>query len=250
RARKRQDFIAPPGAMRRVHDDWQVAAALDGGDDAQVQRISRVVGEGAHAALAEDHVVVSFGHNVFRGHQKFVQRGGHAPLQQHRLSGAAGALQQRKILHVARADLDYVRVLFDQVERFVVNRLGDDAEAETLAHLGENLQTVFAEALKTVRRGSRLIGAAAEEMRARGADALGDRKCLLAAFDGAWAADNHHSLAAKDDITGRGGDAHLGVFLFYVAAHELIGLADGDAFDDARHAFEGADVHRTRIAGD
>ena len=35
----------------------------------------------------------------------------HAALEQHRLAGASGALEQREILHVAGADLDHVGIL-------------------------------------------------------------------------------------------------------------------------------------------
>jgi len=42
-------------------------------NDAQVQGVAGVVGKGAHAALAEDHFVVSFAHHVFGGHQKLTR---------------------------------------------------------------------------------------------------------------------------------------------------------------------------------
>ena len=98
---------------------------------AEVESVARVVGEGAHAALAQDHVVIALAHDVFGGHQKFFERRRHAALQQHRFFRTPRAFQQREILHVARADLDHVRVLFDQVERFVVDRFGDDSQSNT-----------------------------------------------------------------------------------------------------------------------
>ena len=196
-ARERQNFIAASGSVRGVHHDRQVAAALHRGDDAQVQRVAREIGEGAHAALAEDHVVIALGHQVFRGHQEFVERGGHAALQQHRLLRAARALQKRKILHVARADLDHVRVFFDQVERFVVDGFGDDAEAEFVADFGQDFQPGLAEALKTVRRSARLVSAAAKEAHARGFHVLRDFERLLARFDGARPGDHGDRCAAE-----------------------------------------------------
>ena len=84
---------------------------------------------------------------------------------------AARALEQRKILHVARADLDYVCVFFDEVERFVVNRFGDDAQAEFFANFGQDLQAGLAQPLKAYGRSARLVGAAAKKARARGLDA-------------------------------------------------------------------------------
>jgi len=143
-ARKRQNFVAHAGAVTRVHDDGQMAAALDGGNDGEVERIAGMVGEGAHAALAENHVVVAFGEDVFGGHEEFVERGGHAALQEDGFFGVAGALEEREILHVARADLDDVGVLLDEVEAFVIDGFGDDAEAEVFSGFGEDLQAGLA----------------------------------------------------------------------------------------------------------
>ena len=138
---------------------------LHGGNDAEVERVAGVVGEGAHAAFAEDDLVVALAHDVFGGHQEFFERGGHAALQQHGLAQAAGALEQREVLHVAGADLDHVGLLVDQFQRFVVDGFGDDAHSEVVADFGHDLQGFDAEALKCVGRGARLVGAAAEELR-------------------------------------------------------------------------------------
>ena len=59
-----------------------------------------------------------------------------------------GTFKQRKILHVARADLDHVGILFHQVERFVVDGLGDDSHAKLLANVGHDAQAFLAESLK------------------------------------------------------------------------------------------------------
>src|SRR3984957_13507637 len=52
RARKRQNFVAPARSVRRIHDDRQMAATLHGRNDAEVKRVSRVIGERAYASLA------------------------------------------------------------------------------------------------------------------------------------------------------------------------------------------------------
>jgi hypothetical protein len=61
-ARKRQHFVPAAGSVRGIHDDGQMAAALHGGYDAEVQRVSCVIGEGADTSLAQDHVIVSLRH--------------------------------------------------------------------------------------------------------------------------------------------------------------------------------------------
>src|ERR1700694_1259335 len=88
------------------------------------------------------------------------------------LFGAARAFEQGKILHVARADLDDVGVFFDEVEAFVVDGFGDDAEAKLFADLHENFQAGFAETLEAVRGSAGLVSAAAKEPRAGFLDAL------------------------------------------------------------------------------
>src|SRR5207245_9637028 len=96
-------------------------------------------------------------------------------LEKNGLLGAAGALEEREILHVARANLDDVGVFFDELERFVVDSFGDDAETMLGAHFRENLEAAFAESLKAVRGSTRFVSAAAKQPRARLFDALGNR---------------------------------------------------------------------------
>src|ERR1700731_1231514 len=147
-----------------------------------------MIGERAHAALAEHYVVIAFAEDIFGGHQEFVERGGHAALEENWFFGAACTLEQREILHGAGADLDHVGVFFDEVEAFVVDGFGDDAKAVVLADLREDFEAVFAEALKTVRGSARFVSAAAEESYAGFLDAFGGGETLLFGFYRARAA--------------------------------------------------------------
>ena len=87
-----------------------------------------MVRERPYAAFAKNDVVVSLGENVFGSHQEFLERRRHASLQQNRLARPAGSPQQRKILHIARADLDAIGIFFHQIEGFDVDCLGDYAK--------------------------------------------------------------------------------------------------------------------------
>ena len=249
-AGKRQNFVALAGAVRGIDEDGQVAALFDGGNDGEIERVTGEVGEGADAAFAEHHVVVALGEDVFSGHEKFVERGGHAALEKDGKLGAAGAFEEREILHVARADLDDVGVLLDEVEGFVVNGFGDDSEAELLADVREDFQAGEAESLERVRRSARLVGAAAEKADAGGLELPGDGEALLFGFDGAGSGDHGDVRAADEDITGRRGDFDDGVFFLHVAGDEFVGLGDRDALDDAGHGFKCAEVDGAGIAGD
>ena len=103
-------------------------------------------------------------------------------------------------------------------------------------------------ALKSVRRGARLVGAAAEELRAGGCDLLGDGEGLFAAFDGAGTGDDGE-VASADGGVGAG-EADDGVFFFNVAAGKFVGLGDADHFGDAGQLFNVAAVDFALVAGD
>src|ERR1700730_15278707 len=209
-----------------------------------------MIGERAHAALAEHYVVIAFAEDIFGGHQEFVEGGGHAALEENWFFGAAGALEQREILHVAGADLDHVGVFFDEVEAFVVDGFGDDAQAVVFANLREDFEAVFAEALKTVRGSARFVGAATEKFDAGFLDAFGGGEALLLGFYRARAADEAHVFSAEQNVAGRGGNAQDGVFFLDVAADQFVGLADRNAFDYAGTRFEHAEIERAFVPGD
>ena len=104
------------------------------------------------------------------------------------------------------------------------------------------------EALKGVRRGAGLVGAAAEELRAGSGDLFGDGEGLLAALDGAGPGDDGQVAAADGGIGA--GEADDGVFFLDVAAGELVGLGDADDFGDAGELFDVAAVDFALVAGD
>ncbi len=210
--------MALAGAVAGVNEDGEMAALLHCGNYGEVESVAREIGEGADAAFAEHDVVIAFAHYIFGGHQEFIERGGHAAFEEHGLFGAASAFEQREILHVARADLDYVGVLIDQIKRFIVDGFGDDAEAVGVANLGKDFQAGFAESLKTVGRGARLVGASTKEANAGGFELRGDGEALLFRLDGTGTGNHGEMLAADEDVTGRSGDADDGVFGFDVAA--------------------------------
>ena len=118
------------------------------------------------------------------------------------------------------------------------------------ADLGENFEAVFAESLEAVRGSAGLVGAAAEKFYAGVFDAFGGAQALLFGFYCAGAADEADVGAAEEDVAAGSGDAEDGVFFLGVAADEFVGLADGDAFDDAGEGFEDAEVEGAFVAGD
>ncbi len=112
----------------------------------------------------------------------------------------------------------------------------------------ENLEAVFGETLERIRRGARLVGAAAEEARAGASNVLGGSEGLVAALDGARAG-HDGNLVAADGGVGIG-EADDRVFFLEIAADQLVGLADADDFLHARHLVEGAGIKLGLVAGD
>ena len=77
----------------------------------------------------------------------------HAPFQKDRAPGGGDALQQRIVLHVARADLDEVSVLSDRVALFLAHALGHEPHALLARRFAQPGQRLFSVALKAIRRG-------------------------------------------------------------------------------------------------
>src|SRR5215510_10628227 len=103
--------------------------ALHCGDEREVEREPRMIGEGAYAALAEDHLIVTFRHYVLSREQEFFDSRGHPALEQYRFARLPRASEKAEVLHIAGADLDHLRVSFRQIERMLIGRLGHDLQA-------------------------------------------------------------------------------------------------------------------------
>ena len=110
--------------------------------------------------------------DVVGGLQQLVERRAQPALEQDGLAELARDLEQRVVLHVARADLHDVGVLGDRLGVLGVEQLGDDRQAGLRARLGEDLERLAAQALERERRRARLEGAAAQH---RGAGGLRPR---------------------------------------------------------------------------
>src|SRR5205823_320218 len=102
-----------------------------------------VLGKGAHAALAQNDIVVTFRHDVLSGQEPFIQGGGQPALEQDRQRRSAHSAQQGKVLHVSSANLDHVTVTFDQIHTSFIKCFRNNLQAVNLTDLSENLQSFF-----------------------------------------------------------------------------------------------------------
>ena len=108
-----------------------------------------------------------------------------------------GFLQQRKVLHIARANLDHVGPLGHLLQRLGIQRLGNNAQPESFPDFGHDAQRFNTQSLKCIRRSPRLVRAAAEELRSRRSNLLGNGERLFAALNRARTG-NHGQLSAAD----------------------------------------------------
>src|SRR4051812_7199982 len=164
---ERLDEAAVAGGVARVDDHRKVGVELQPRHRAEIEREARRGLERADAALAEDDVLVALLQDVVGGLEELVERAAEAALEEDRLAELAGDLEERVVLHVARADLDDVGVGVDGVGVLAVEQLGDDREAGLGAGLGEDLEGRAAQALERERARAGLEGAAAEHGGAR-----------------------------------------------------------------------------------
>src|SRR4051794_5343019 len=194
--------IAPPGRVARIHHHGQVRELLEHRHGHQVEREAVARLEGPDAALAQHHLLVALLEDVLRRHQEVLERGRQAALQEHRDVRAPHLGQEREVRHVARAELDHVGDLDDCLEIAHVHQLGHDRHAGDFLGLLQEAQALDAETLERVRRGARLVRAAAQELRARVLHRVRRVEQHLARLDRARAGDHHEvrpaDLAALD----------------------------------------------------
>ncbi|GBD18035.1 hypothetical protein HRbin27_00526 [bacterium HR27] len=74
----------------------------------------------------------------------------HATLEQHRLLGSPDRLQQQVVLAIARADLEYVRILGDQVDVLGAEHFGNDRQSCLLARFGQQFEPLLTQSAKLV----------------------------------------------------------------------------------------------------
>src|SRR5215470_14849513 len=103
---------------------------FDDRDRGDVERISRVGFKRADTALAQNHVVISTGKNVFGGKQEFFHRRREAALEKNRFANFAESAQKKIILHVASADLIDVHVVAHHFDLGGVHNFTDGEKAE------------------------------------------------------------------------------------------------------------------------
>ena len=189
--------------MRGVDDDRQMRQLLEAQGAAEVEDVARVRIE---AAVPRSHSTTRRlpSSRMYSAAPKSSSSVAAGP----RLSRIgspvrAAAHSSRDVLHVARADLEHVGEGRDQRDVRLRQRLDHDGEPRPPARFGDQRERLVAQPLEVVRRGARLVGAAAQHRPARVAHGQGRRPDLRLALDRGRSPDQGESTASK------AGAAHL-----------------------------------------
>jgi len=244
--RQGDNIVAPAGGMGGVDDNGEVADGLDGGNGADIEGIPGIIREGADTPFAENDTGIAFRHDIFGGHEPFIDSGGEAALEENRFFRLAGQAQQGVVLHVPGANLDDIGVFFNCPEIFAIGSLGDDEQAGLAADFIQYLESFFAQALEGIGGGAGLEGTATKDFGAVLLDDSGDGERLLFTFHGTRASHNDRLAGADGDIT----DGYNGRVRVGLAADELVGFGDGDSFLDAFHSQELGGIDGAFVADD
>ena len=129
--------------MARIDDHREMRLALEHRNRRDVERVARRRLVGANPALAQHDVVIPVRHDVLGRHQQFFNRRRQAALEQHGSPHATELGEQREVLHVARADLQHVGVLGDQVDLARVHHFRDDRQAGRRARTSASMLERF-----------------------------------------------------------------------------------------------------------
>ena len=104
----RQVFYHPSlsRSVAGIHNDRQMALALDGKNSGKVQCIARVGFKCSDSPFTENDIVISPCHNIFCTHEPLFYGRTQAPFQQDRNPCFSQSPEQFKILHIACSDLN------------------------------------------------------------------------------------------------------------------------------------------------
>ena len=240
----RDDEIGAARALTGVDDDRAVRFLFDDGDGGKVERVGRVGFERSNAAFAKEQVGVVVGQDVFPWQQPFFDLHGQAAFEQDRLSGSSGGNQKLKVLGVARADLNDVRVFGHKFGMRFGEQFGNDGEAGFAARFGQELQSLGTQPLKFAGGGSWLERSATQDGGPGFLHGFGCGQELRFALDGTrpghdvkFAAPDHGAVGQVDGGIGLVGLA-ANQFMAFLDRHHLLHLRpDGKCFEGMMRPF-------------
>ena len=239
-------LVAPARRVARVDDDGKMRLLADYRNSGNVEGIPAVVRKCPHPPLAKDYLVVSALHDIFGGHEPFLDRRRHPAFQKDRFAGFSRASEQAEVLHAPGPYLDYVGVFFHKVENFVVDGFRDDGHSCFLADACEDSQPFLAQPLEGVRGGPGLEGAAPEDLRAGTFHDSCDSERLAFTLNRARPRHDCEVAVADPDVA----DFDHRVPFLGFTTHQLVGTRDWDQLFDPGERGKPGTIHRSTIVQD
>jgi len=152
-----------------------------------------------------------------------LNRRGEPALEKHRQISPANLPQQRKVLHVARADLEHVGIARNQLDVARIHHFRYHAQSVAVAGIAQQLECFFTEALKRIRRRARFERATAQHVCAGSGDRARSRFELFRRLDAARTRADRDLVAAKRRTAAQPHDGSPGAC---VATDQAVRLRD------------------------
>src|SRR5215211_1276755 len=127
-----------------------------------VESVPRRSLESPDAPLTHDNLVVPMRHDVLRGHEQLGYRCRESALEENRPLHVSELCEQSKVLHIARANLEHVRMLGDEIHMSRIEHFSHNRNSNLASNLREHSQRIGTQALKAVRRAPRLERSASQ----------------------------------------------------------------------------------------
>src|SRR5579875_531673 len=217
----REHKISSAGSVAWVRYHRERCLLLDHRDGVEVQGESCLVferpAERGDSPLAKYDLLVPLRYYALCEAQVLIDLSGESTLEEDRLAGLCGFFNQILIVHVSRPDLKDVSVLCNRVNVRLAANLCDGRDVKILADVPQVFQTVKAEPLEGVHRGSGLESTAAQDVGAGILYLLCNPAELFVTFNRTGPSDVHRRVAPAN---GHGPDLDDDVLCYVRPAHQ------------------------------
>ncbi len=207
--------------MARVDHNRQMGMHFHQRHSRDIQVVADHRLKGSDAALTEDHIFVAARVNIFSRHQEFLHGCGKAAFQQNWLFGTPQLLEQHKVLHIARAQLDDIDI-GKQIQVLFAHDFGDNRQSGLPLGFQQQPEAFGFHPLEGIRGGARLERASAQEGRPRLFDRFGNHQDLIFALH--RARPGEHIKIALANLSP--GDFKHSIGRMHLAVDRLIRLGD------------------------
>src|SRR5258706_10058489 len=140
-------IVASASGVTGIPKHWQMRFFLQSRNGVYIKSEAGLRLKSADAAFAQQDLSVPVSQNIFSGEQKLFGRGAKPTFKQNRLGKFTDCIQQKDILHVSRADLQYNYILAGNTRLFCRHDLRNNWQPRLLSHFSQIFVAFFSNAL-------------------------------------------------------------------------------------------------------